>query len=152
MRKPITLPRLLLILPAVHLLLFTVTILAQGEWIRIIVVDPFVVPFLFSNGSTAVLVFAVLGTLSWLGIGYIGWRSANGSVGRMFGAPIGVFLLLYSLLGILFFLLMLVTDIKERRFEFVLVVQEVLIAVLWAGSVTSSIYCFGAASQNSDPF
>jgi hypothetical protein len=142
------LQRLLLALPGVHLFLVGVTILAPGELIRVIGVDPFVFPFMFSKDSVVTAVFLVVGTLWWFTIGYLGWRSANESVGQTLGWISGIFILLLSVVGILFSLGMLVLDIQEKRLEVVLVTQELLVALLCSGALASSIYCFRAAASS----
>jgi hypothetical protein len=150
MANPARLRRLLLALPGVHLFLVAVTILAPGELIRVIGVDPFVFPFMFSKDSVVTAVFLIVGTLWWFTIGYLGWRSANESIGQTLGWISGIFILFLSVLGILFSLGMLILDIQERRLEVVLVTQEVLVALLCSGGLASSIYCFrGAASSDS---
>lgn len=144
--------RALLALPLLHLLLVAVTILAPGEWIRIIAVDPFVVPFLFSGGVTADILFVVVGTLLWFLIGYVGWRSTEDKINSPFGIVFGVFVSLFSIVGVLFSCFVLLADIEGRRFEFVLILQEILVALLWVGALTTSFCCFGAASRKSDTF
>ncbi|SRR6266481_3245402 len=148
MANPTRLRRLFLALPGVHLLLVAVTILAPGELIRVIGVDPFVFPFMFSRDSVVIAVFLIFGTLWWSAIAYVGWHSANETSGRTFGWISGVLLLLLSVLGILFSIGMSFEDIAEKRFEAVLIIQEFLAALLCAGALASSLYCFRAAARD----
>lgn len=150
MANPIQLRQLLLALPGVHLLLVAVTFLAPGELIRVLGVDPFVFPFMFSKDWIVIAVFLIFGTLWWFAIGYVGWRGASESAGRTFGWSSGVVLLLLSSLGILFSIGMLLEDIGGKRFEAVLLIQEFLVALLCAGALASSLFCFNAATRNTN--
>ena len=148
MANPTRLRRLLLALPGVHLLLVAVTILAPGELIRVLGVDPFVFPFMFSKDSVVIAVFLIFGTFWWFAIGYVGWRGASESAGRTFGWSSGVLLLLLSLLGILFSVGMLLEDIGGKRYEAILFIQEFLVALLCSGALASSLFCFKAAVRD----
>jgi hypothetical protein len=148
MANPTWLRRLFLALPGVHLLLVAVTVLAPGELIRVLGVDPFVFPFMFSKDSVVISVFLVVGTLWWFAIGYVGWRSSNESGGHTFGWISGVVLLLLSLAGILFSIGMLFLDIREKRLEAVLCIQEFLVALLCSGALASSLFSFRAAARD----
>jgi hypothetical protein len=144
--------RWLFALPLIHLLLVAVTIIGEGEWIRVIAVDPMVVPFMFSEGSLPIFMFSIFGTFAWWAIGYIGWRSANDRTGQLFGGLMGAGLLLFTLLGIAFSIFMLREDFIGRRFELVLMAQELLVGFLWVGAFISSLNCFRSASRVHDPF
>jgi hypothetical protein len=146
MANPTNLRRLFLTLPGVHLLLVAVTILAPGELIRVIGVDPFVFPFMFSRDSVVVAVFLIVGTFWWFAIGYLGWRSGNESVGHTLGWVSGGLILLLSVVAILFSLWIIVADIQGKRLEVVLFIQEFLVGLLCFGALASSLSCFKAAA------
>jgi hypothetical protein len=103
---------------------------------------------MFSKDSVVTAVFLIVGTVWWLAVGYVGWRSTKEKVGRTFCWISGVIVLLVSVPGILFSIGMLFEDIQGKRLEVVLFIQEFLVALLWSGALVSSLLCFMAAATD----
>jgi hypothetical protein len=137
----------LLILPTIHVLLVTLTIILSsntpgGAYDRIVGVDPLGLGVLMIfDGTLAVAgFFLIFGTAWWYFIGRIGWESSQGRLSR-FGAGSGALLtLFFGATGVILTKSVVNGDIRGGTLSAGAIIQYVLVGLLCVGAFVAACY------------
>jgi hypothetical protein len=137
----------LLILPTIHVLLVTLTIILSsntpgGAYDRIVGVDPLGLGVLMIFDGTLALAgfFLIFGTAWWYFIGRIGWESSQGRLSR-FGAGSGALLtLFFGATGVILTKSVVNGDIRGGTLSAGAIIQYVLVGLLCVGAFVATCY------------